>query len=214
MTERVITLDGRTCSACATFLSYSNFRKNKTKTGGYETQCNDCADKRIKGIRRNIKKKLEGVTRIKPINPETGKPYVKGEMVGDKYVWGISTSSQNAEYNLALMTREAFIHRYCGETVTRKKRFIKHGKSDYDITITKEELLELIPKDLKCPILGLDLSFVPHKPNSIQLDRIDNSKGYVSGNVAWICAKANRSKSDCNSEELQKIVDWLKKQGL
>ena len=214
MTERVITLDGRTCSACGTFLSYSSFRKNKTKAGGYETQCNDCADKRIKGVRRNIKKKLEGVPRNKPVNPETGKPYVKGEMVGDKYVWGILSCSQNAEYDLALMTREVFISRYCAETVTRKKRHKKRGDHDYDISITKEELIDLIPADLKCPILGLDLTFVPHKPNSIQLDRVDNTKGYVSGNVAWICAKANRSKSDCNSEELQKIVDWLKKQGL
>ena len=51
-----------------------------------------------------------------------------------------------------------------------------------DVTLTAEELVELIPKDLKCPVFGTKFSFGKghnwkYKQNSMSLDRIDNNKG-------------------------------------
>ena len=48
---------------------------------------------------------------------------------------------------------------------------------------------------MKCPIYQTEMSFIAHRDNSIQLDRIDCTRGYVSKNVAWISAKANRNKN-------------------
>jgi len=51
----------------------------------------------------------------------------------------------------------------------------------------------------KCPYTGIELT-VPNKakgvfPTDITIDRIDHSKGYVTGNVMAISRKANQLKS-------------------
>lgn len=47
-------------------------------------------------------------------------------------------------------------------------------------------------------------------PNSPTLDRIDNSKGYVKGNVSVISHKANTCKRDMNIEEVERLLKYMK----
>lgn len=64
-----------------------------------------------------------------------------------------------------------------------------------------------------CPVLGIEL--VVHKgrsggnPNSPALDRIDNNKGYVKGNVMVVSHRANMMKVDASPEELVKFAQWV-----
>ncbi len=63
-----------------------------------------------------------------------------------------------------------------------------------------------------CPILGIKLDyFAEGRPqdNSPSFDRVDCTKGYISGNVLIISNKANRIKSDGNVEDLRKILEYL-----
>lgn len=63
-----------------------------------------------------------------------------------------------------------------------------------------------------CPVLGLELK-VAHgfrTNNSPSLDRINNTRGYVKGNVAVISLRANRLKSDAVVEELEAIVRYMR----
>ena len=65
-----------------------------------------------------------------------------------------------------------------------------------------------------CPIYGTPISRAAegngsHK--SAHLDRIDPSKGYVIGNVAWISGRANRIKYNATAQELRKIADWMER---
>lgn len=55
-----------------------------------------------------------------------------------------------------------------------------------------------------CPLLCIPIIVGRGKqgPNSPTVDRIDSSKGYVSGNVWIISQKANRIKSDATPEEI------------
>lgn len=66
-----------------------------------------------------------------------------------------------------------------------------------------------------CPILGVKLEpFAGHsggRPNSPALDRIDNSKGYIKGNVVVISHLANMMKSSASREELLTFADWVQK---
>jgi uncharacterized Zn finger protein (UPF0148 family) len=66
-----------------------------------------------------------------------------------------------------------------------------------------------------CPILGIKLEpFAGHsggRPNSPALDRIDNSKGYIKGNVVVISHLANMMKSSASREELLTFADWVQK---
>ncbi len=64
-----------------------------------------------------------------------------------------------------------------------------------------------------CPVLGIEL--ICHKgrpggnPESPALDRIDNTKGYVKGNVMVVSHRANMMKVDASPEELIKFAEWV-----
>jgi hypothetical protein len=60
-----------------------------------------------------------------------------------------------------------------------------------------------------CPVLKIPLEFQEGKKtsNSPSLDRVDNSKGYVKGNVRVISYRANRLKSDMTFEECKSLLE-------
>lgn len=64
-----------------------------------------------------------------------------------------------------------------------------------------------------CPLLNIPL-FVSDKklgPNSPTIDRINNNKGYVKGNVLVISAKANTAKGSLSITELELLVKNLRR---
>lgn len=67
-----------------------------------------------------------------------------------------------------------------------------------------------------CPVFGILLRTHQRdgrggKPDSYSLDRIDNTKGYVKGNVQIISHRANALKSDATPEELLLFTNWVLK---
>lgn len=69
-----------------------------------------------------------------------------------------------------------------------------------------------------CPILDIPILRVYTEgkkagptPNSPSLDRIDNTKGYVKGNVQVISHLANTMKASASPEELVKFARWILK---
>jgi hypothetical protein len=89
---------------------------------------------------------------------------------------------------------------------------IKAGAKQRGIPFAiKEEELPHIPS--VCPILGIPLEiFSKDKCKQISLDRFDNSKGYVPGNVIWISHRANALKNDATLEELEQVLKYMKGQ--
>lgn len=73
------------------------------------------------------------------------------------------------------------------------------------------ELNDIIIPEV-CPVLGIKLiaSNQTKSDNSPSLDRIDNSKGYVKGNVKVISWRANHIKTDATLSELEKVVAYVK----
>ena len=69
-----------------------------------------------------------------------------------------------------------------------------------------------------CPILGIPLvsvvgcgmGSIKARNNSPSIDRIDNTKGYVKGNVIIISMRANNLKSDGTLEEIFAIADFFR----
>lgn len=84
-------------------------------------------------------------------------------------------------------------------------------KCGLEFTITESDVV--IPS--RCPILGIALTFGlgwgkgqsnQQRDSRASLDRIDNTKGYVPGNVIVVSYRANRLKSDATVAELLKLA--------
>ena len=66
------------------------------------------------------------------------------------------------------------------------------------------ELEDIVIPD-KCPVLGH--SFVYGDCDwTYSIDRVDNDKGYVKGNVEIVSNKANRIKNSATEEELKAVL--------
>ena len=80
-------------------------------------------------------------------------------------------------------------------------------KKGLEFTITVEDII--LPPH--CPILGMEMSrgTLTKRASSPSLDRIDNSKGYVQGNVQVISLRANRMKNDSTIQELKALITHL-----
>lgn len=79
---------------------------------------------------------------------------------------------------------------------------------DFTIEITDISVPEF------CPVLGMRLtanqSRLSDRSYSMSLDRVDNTIGYVPGNVAVISNRANKIKRDASVQELEAIVAYMK----
>lgn len=77
-------------------------------------------------------------------------------------------------------------------------------KRGIEFSITTDDIV--IPE--RCPLLGIPLlRHTGYRSDSNpSLDRIDNSKGYVPGNVQVISLRANRLKSDATLAELIQLT--------
>ena len=62
-----------------------------------------------------------------------------------------------------------------------------------------------------CPVLGIRISFGGPKDSAPSLDRIDNKKGYIRGNVVVTSWRANRLKNDASIDELKMILEFYSK---
>jgi hypothetical protein len=94
--------------------------------------------------------------------------------------------------------------------LSRAKSRAKKKGLEFNIDITD------IDVPIICPILGIPIIKEYKKgtkggpsPNSPSLDRIDNSKGYVKGNVRVISHKANTMKHNATSLDLIRFAEWV-----
>jgi len=95
-----------------------------------------------------------------------------------------------------------------GLKIAAKGRARKAG-----LAFNLEESDITVPK--VCPILGILLAVEPGRTgNTPSLDRMDNAKGYVKGNIAVISDRANSLKRDGTAEEHEKIAAWMRSKGL
>ena len=82
------------------------------------------------------------------------------------------------------------------------KRRAKITGMVFDISVEDIQIPEF------CPVLGIKLGRGGDRSNSPSIDRIDNSKGYVKGNVIVISHRANCLKRDATLLEMQRLADF------
>ena len=91
-----------------------------------------------------------------------------------------------------------------------RNRAVKKGIGH---NITTEYLLKLLEEcNYTCPVFKNKFIIDSKEKDrnfKASLDRIDNSKGYIEGNVMWISWKANTMKSNATKKELKMFAEWV-----
>ncbi len=145
-------------------------------------------------------------------NPEKWRQYKRdwyarnrGKAAGYKRKWDAANPSSVAKRAKAyrVKNREARISK---ELLRAARRRAKDSGIECTITLVD------ITVPTVCPLLGIPLFPGEGKQgaNSPSLDRIENDKGYVCGNVWVISHKANACKRDLRAEEIIQIGERLK----
>lgn len=101
-----------------------------------------------------------------------------------------------------------------GDSFSSIKRGALSRNLKFDITI--EYIWKLYQKqNAKCALTNLDITLYKHKRTGIRatasLDRIDNTKGYIEGNVQWVHKHVNICKHTYSNEEFIQICNQVSK---
>lgn len=93
--------------------------------------------------------------------------------------------------------------------VNRAKRREIESSKGYEVNITPEYLKDLWDKQGgKCCISGVELTLkLNHTPYQASLDRINNSIGYIKGNVRFVALIYNYAKNTFSDDE---VIDFCK----
>ncbi len=95
---------------------------------------------------------------------------------------------------------------------SQTKQRAKRKGLPFSLTV---DYLRSVPVPTHCPVLGIELAWGVASgkgrrfDNSISIDRIVPSLGYVQGNVRWISDRANGLLRDGTLEEFKKVVAFL-----
>lgn len=118
--------------------------------------------------------------------------------------WRKANQEKGYGYQLAWRERDPQRSMLVRSRSSAKQRGIEFG-------LTREDLVW----PTHCPVLGIELRYVrdrfsPHRDDYPTLDRWDNSKGYVPGNVFVISWRANRIKWHCSADELEAVARYAR----
>lgn len=189
-------IEYRICKQCNIEKSIFEFRAKNISKQIYSHVCKNCRNenerekyKENPGIKERM---LKNGKKWRENNPEKTKEITKKFYQNNKEREKLRTATFKIEHpkEYLLIRAKSNAKRQC-----------------YEFNITLEDII--IPEF--CPILGIELYFIPGKrtEHSPSLDRVDNNKGYIKGNVRVISNKANCMKRDLTRDMALKIIDYI-----
>lgn len=215
----------KTCSVCKESKDESQFNKDARRKDGLHIFCRSCHKVKVKAYREKRRETL--------VIEEAGEKACKqcGETKPFSEFHVCSVARDGRKTKCAACTAQNVKERYLKDVEASREMFrqaSRRSKERYPLTYllagarrrAKENGWEfsITKEDLEtpdvCPVLGIPLSWsdldVP-KDYRPSLDRVDNTKGYVPGNVVVISWRANVLKRDATAEELGKIVSYMER---
>lgn len=174
-----------TCTSCKIPKPNKEFgkRKGQRRIREYSSKCTKCLSK---------------MTYIyNKANPEKRKLIVK------KYIMNNKEKRTNLTKNYKLKNPFNYLINTC-------KGNSKHRNLEFNIV--KEDLITLFKvQEGRCYYTGRDLKTVLGFPESVSVDRVDSSKGYLIDNIVLCQSKVNIMKNNASIDELIDFcVDILK----
>jgi hypothetical protein len=98
-----------------------------------------------------------------------------------------------------------------GKSHPLKYHLRKCKQRSHEVDITLEYLERIWDKQAgRCALTGIELVHWEYHnknlPHTASLDRIDSSKGYVCGNIQFVCYSLNLAKSTFTNEEFSEFL--------
>lgn len=203
-------METKICKKCGKELPLEEFSKSNTTKDGHLSTCKKC-----RGAFKNTPDKIYCPVCNKEkdywlfrtaSSSSTGRQWACIECIENKPA-SMSDISYRRKYDsefrdkINAQKRESFARNIEHNMWNRAKTRAKNHNLDFNIEVSDI----IIPKI--CPILEvpIEIGTKDDYEYSPSLDRIDNSKGYVKGNVWVISKKANSMKNSASTEELIKF---------
>lgn len=201
--------------------------KNKPRKNRFTGLCINCSTKRAAVSR--VKVTEDGMKLCKKCNEY--KPASKEYFLKDKkgyfypYCRECKKEYLKSRKNITPLTEEELYERKISkQKVDRTKKWAnylvdssrnsaKRCGREFDIDVSY--ILELYEKqNQKCYWFGIKLepSTVSKYPAKPSIDRLDNDKGYVKGNVVITCMTANYGRNSCDAEVFELFCRQLRKE--
>lgn len=106
------------------------------------------------------------------------------------------------------------LYRLVSGTRQRLTRLNKRGRT-LDNTITIHDVKDLWDKQCGlCALTGWELTPIANLPNTVSLDRIDNSKGYTPDNIQLLATQVNTAKNKWQQEQFIAMCKAVADRGL
>lgn len=211
--------DKKTCNTCGESKPLDEFYKNGKY---YNSSCKSCElDKRKEEYKNNPEKREKVKIAAKEFlkrNPDYQKIWKEENLTEEKK----REYSERAliARNLKYENNPELLKEHSDRIKTRKKDnpelYLLAGcrqrarKKNLDFDLTIDDIV--IPK--LCPVFGIELEVLAgwNSINSASVDRIDNSKGYIKGNVQVISRLANTMKNSASLAQLIMFAEWVIKE--
>jgi len=133
-------------------------------------------------------------------------------IVNNKHWKGIKTACRNCS-NLEM--KKNYFKNPIPQILYNAKSRSKEKNIPFDIDT--DYLKSIFPKDNMCPALNIPFQMgykdeiKKNKDYAPSLDRIVPKKGYVKGNLVFVCDIVNRIKSNSTTEIIEKTLNFYKK---
>lgn len=151
-----------------------------------------------------------------------GVPCARGH-VADRYVkndWCVECASAWHSERYSMLTREQKDARNARFRANRRRNPAAHTiislkrrarENGMEFALTKADIV--FPERCECCGQIMEIGTTPNggpTRNSPSVDRIDSSRGYVPGNIAFICHRCNVLKKDGTIAEFEQILAYMK----
>lgn len=190
----------KTCTICKQELPLEQFHLKRSTHDGHRSACKACRRQETMSRYRQWRERILEQNKIYTATP-------RGRLVARKAQAGYQERNReaiNEKWRLKRRTDTVPWMLYAAR--------MKSKRRGWECDLTMDDIV--LPD--RCPVLGIPLMIGDGKmtQNSPSLDRIDNTRGYVKGNVIIVSLRANAIKNDATVEELGRVYHFYRRLAL